>query len=313
VADHRHKRDTEARRKPRAATVAAPLALLATAAAVGVGVLSSNPDPGTPIATRDAAGTTAATATEREGVSRAESRLDSRRERLERRELRERIERRERQERQQRLERQQAIALKERTAATRVAVRRAETRMWTTTDLNLWLGSSPDAAQDGLIESGERVLVTGRKASDRVEIVVGGQSRWVTAGYLSDEKPVAEPAGLSMAACPQPGVESGLTESAVRVYRAVCNAFPQITSYGGWDGHGEHASGRALDIMTSDVALGTAIADFLRAHAGELNLYDVIWRQRIWTQERGGEGWRAMSSRGSATADHYDHVHVATY
>ena len=65
--------------------------------------------------------------------------------------------------------------------------------------------------------------------------------------------------------------------------------------------------------MTSDVALGTAIAEFLRANAAELNLYNVIWRQRIFTQERGGEGWRSMPSRGSATANHYDHVHVSVY
>jgi hypothetical protein len=93
----------------------------------------------------------------------------------------------------------------------------------------------------------------------------------------------------------------------------VCHAFPQITSYGGWDAHGEHASGRALDIMTSDVTLGTAIAEFLQTHSSELNLYDIIWRQHIWTPVRSGEGWRYMPSRGSATADHYDHVHVSTY
>ena len=158
----------------------------------------------------------------------------------------------------------------------------------------------------------EAGLVT-RKTAGREEVILGGQLRWVTVGHLSAEKPVAAAAGLSMAPCPDPGVESGLTTNAVYVYRSVCNAFPQITSYGGWDGHGEHSSGRALDIMTSDVGLGTAIADFLREHAVELKLYDVLWRQRIWTQERGGEGWRAMSSRGSATANHYDHVHVATY
>ena len=126
------------------------------------------------------------------------------------------------------------------------------------------------------------MLVTGRQAGERVEIVVAGKSRWVTDGYLSKEKPVAlgVGAGLSMAPCPDPGVESGLTSSAVYVYRSVCHAFPQITSYGGWDNHGEHSSGRALDIMTSDVSLGTAIAEFLRAHASELHLYDILWPSR---------------------------------
>jgi hypothetical protein len=116
-----------------------------------------------------------------------------------------------------------------------------------------------------------------------------------------------------MAPCPDGSVESGLTSGAVYVYRSVCHAFPQITSYGGWDAHGEHSSGKALDIMTSDVALGNAIAAFLQQHASELHLYDILWRQRIWTPVRASEGWRLFADRGSATANHYDHVHVSVY
>jgi hypothetical protein len=86
-----------------------------------------------------------------------------------------------------------------------------------------------------------------------------------------------------------------------------------LSSYGGYDGHGEHSSGRAIDFMTSDSSLGQALADWARAHASELDLYDVIWAQHIWTPARGGEGWRSMSERGSATANHYDHVHIAVY
>ena len=185
--------------------------------------------------------------------------------------------------------------------------------MWTTVELNLWTTPGDDAKQDGVIDEGEKVLITGRKAAERVELVVDGEARWVTVGYLSEEKPVAAAAGLSMEPCPDSSVESGLTSAAVYVYRSVCHAFPMITSYGGWDGHGEHSSGKAIDIMTSDSEVGNAIAEFLRAHAAELNLYDVIYAQRIYTQERGGEGWRSMEDRGSTTANHYDHVHVSTY
>jgi hypothetical protein len=203
-------------------------------------------------------------------------------------------------------------------AATATAVRRAVnkgTKLWTTTVLNLWTQSGESAQQVGEIAASRQVLVTGRQAGERVEIVVAGKSRWVTDGYLSKEKPVAlgVGAGLSMAPCPDPGVESGLTSNAVYVYRSVCHAFPQITSYGGWDNHGEHSSGRAIDIMTSDAALGNAIADFLRAHASELHLYDILWAQQIWTPVRAAEGWRTFPSRGSATANHYDHVHVSVY
>ena len=144
----------------------------------------------------------------------------------------------------------------------------------------------------------------------------------MTADYLADQKPdpasasgaaVTAAAGLSMAPCPDGSVENGLTSGAVYVYRSVCHAFPQITSYGGWDAHGEHSSGKALDIMTSDVSLGNAIAAFLQQHASELHLYDILWRQHIWTPVRASEGWRLFADRGSATANHVDHVHVSVY
>ncbi|OIJ25485.1 hypothetical protein UG56_017605 [Nocardioides luteus] len=64
--------------------------------------------------------------------------------------------------------------------------------------------------------------------------------------------------------------------------------------------------------MTGDKALGDAIAAYLQQHAAELNLYDIIWYQRIWTPVRASEGWRYMEDRGSTTANHYDHVHVST-
>jgi uncharacterized protein YgiM (DUF1202 family) len=198
-------------------------------------------------------------------------------------------------------------------AAVTAAVKAAKTTLWTTDDLNIWSQPGDKAKQLGELEAGKKVLVTGRKMWGRTEVVLDGKARWVTDGYLSDEKPVAAAAGLSMDPCPDSGPESGLTDNAVYVYRSVCHAFPQITSYGGWSNHGEHSSGRAIDIMTSDVELGTAIAEFLREHASELHLYDVIWRQHIWTPVRSGEGWRYMPSRGSATANHYDHVHVSVY
>jgi hypothetical protein len=65
--------------------------------------------------------------------------------------------------------------------------------------------------------------------------------------------------------------------------------------------------------MTSDVQLGNAIAAYLQAHAAELDIFDVIWRQRIWTTQRAGDGWRSMPDRGSVTANHFNHVHVSVY
>jgi hypothetical protein len=293
----RHKRDTNARLSP--VKIAAPIAVFATLAAVGVGVLSTDVEKTSSVTASQASFADLAGEDRGETASRSRSRLEGPTA-AERAELAERVARAERAE------------LAER-AATRKAIRNATKHLWTTAELNLWTSAAKKAELLGVVDSGKKVLVTGRRDNERAEIVLDGKARWVTAAYLSAEKPVPAPAGLSMAPCPDPSVENGLTDGAVYVYRSVCHAFPQITSYGGWDAHGEHASGRALDIMTSDVELGTAIAEFLRAHAAELHLYDVIWRQQIWTPERAGEGWRYMSDRGSATANHYDHVHVSVY
>jgi len=191
-------------------------------------------------------------------------------------------------------------------------------RLWTTVDLNLRATPDEEARVLGEVEAVTRVRVTGQRSDGFAQIIVRDKGTrtvaWVTAEYLVEKKPT-DPAhlGLSMAPCPDGSVENGLTAGAVRVYRSVCHAFPQVTQYGGWDAHGEHSSGKALDIMTSDVQLGNAIAAFLQAHASELNIFDVIWRQQIWTSERAGDGWRSMPDRGSATANHYDHVHVSVY
>lgn len=192
-------------------------------------------------------------------------------------------------------------------------------RRWTTADLDLRVRPAEDARVLGEVSDLTRIGITGVRRNGFAQVVLRQDGTrtvaWVTADYLVAKKPTG-PADLPTGGGPCPGtsgVESGLTSGAIRVYRAVCNNFPQITRYGGRDGHGEHSTGRAIDIMTSDVQLGTAIAEFLRANAAEFNLYNVIWRQRIYTQERGGEGWRPMSSRGSATANHYDHVHVSVY
>jgi hypothetical protein len=208
--------------------------------------------------------------------------------------------------------------------------------LFRTANLNLW----PAAAEKGkplkVLQKGGKVAVTGVRRAGFAQILYDGQVRWVNADYLAHTMPVApKPAsppaaptpgssasasgssastggGVTSAPCPDgSGTESGLTSSAVRLFRSACNAFPAFTSYGGWDAHGEHSSGKAIDFMTSDPALGQALADWARAHASELDLYDIIWQQHIWTPARSGEGWRAMPDRGSATANHFDHVHIS--
>ena len=288
MTDLRHKRDTNARTIARtAALISAPIAVFATIGAVTLGVVTSSPDRPSYAVSGSAADLSALTVQRGPETSRDGGRDDKLA--------------------------SAALERKQEQLATDGALAKAHEHLWTTTALNVWNDPGPKAVMVGELEAGYKILVTGRKTAERTEIVYNEKSRWVTSGYLSDEKPIAAAAGLSMAPCPDPSVENGLTSAAVYVYRSVCHAFPQITSYGGWDAHGEHSSGRALDIMTSDVALGNAIAEFLQAHAAELHVYDILWRQRIWTPVRASEGWRPLSDRGSATANHYDHVHVSVY
>jgi hypothetical protein len=109
-------------------------------------------------------------------------------------------------------------------------------------------------------------------------------------------------------------MESGIVPQAVALHRALCAAFPQISEYGGYRGDGEHSDGHAIDVMVyGDSGTGQAVADWLRAHAGTLHVDDIIWAQHIWTTQRSSEGWRSMPDRGSATANHYDHVHVRVF
>jgi hypothetical protein len=212
----------------------------------------------------------------------------------------------------------QASRDRDRTVVTELIAPKVTGRMWTTTDLDLRATPTDDARVLGEADGLTRLRVTGQHSGDYAQVVIRRDGAptvaWVTAEYLAAKKPSA-PADvpLSDAPCPDSSVEHGLTSGAVRVYRSVCHAFPQITRYGGWDAHGEHSSGKALDIMNSDVQLGNAIAAFLQAHASELDIFDVIWRQHIWTTQRAGDGWRSMPNRGSATANHYDHVHVSVY
>jgi hypothetical protein len=172
-----------------------------------------------------------------------------------------------------------------------------EARRYMTTALNLW----PEPRESGepldVLEAGGKVGLTGVERNGFAQILYDDQLRWVN---------------VSFAPCPDgSGTESGLTPSAVRMFRAVCNAFPELSTYGGYDAHGEHSSGRAVDFMVTDPALGQAVADWARAHASELDLFDVLWSQQIWTPVRSSEGWRSMPDRGSATANHFDHVHIS--
>jgi len=74
-------------------------------------------------------------------------------------------------------------------------------------------------------------------------------------------------------------------------------------------GVSDHPSGLALDFIVGlgNTALGDRIAAYALAHQAELGVTYVIWRQRF----NDGSGFVPMADRGSATANHLDHVHIS--
>ncbi|GAA1543773.1 hypothetical protein [Nocardioides humi] len=280
-----HKRET-ARRTPRAAVLAGSLAALATTAVVTGGVLNSSA-PGADLVAVDrskaAAGSVGDSGRRLPVLSRSADRsADAIGTELD------------------------ALLSDDATAK---AVAEADQRRWTAAPLNLWTRPDKRAKQVGEIEVGEKVLLTGRTYGERAEIVLDGKSRWVTAGHFSDEKP----ATLGGACTNGTSVPANVSASIKKVHEAVCANFPEVRVYGTLrGGGGDHPRGRAVDIMISG-ARGWEIANFVRANYSALGVSYVIYAQKIWSVERSGEGWRGMPNRGSATANHYDHVHVSVF
>jgi SH3 domain-containing protein len=187
---------------------------------------------------------------------------------------------------------------------------------YATTALNLRTEPSEDAKVVDVLDAATKLAITGKTRKGFAEVARGGVAFWVSADYLAKKKPKPEEVeaaatGITPGNCTA-SPPSGVVSQAMVVFEAVCSSFPSITTYGGWRNDGEHSDGHAIDVMVSGEE-GWQVAEFLRAHAAEFNLYDIIYSQKIFTQERAAEGWRSMPDRGSATANHYDHVHVAVY
>ena len=106
------------------------------------------------------------------------------------------------------------------------------------------------------------------------------------------------------------GGEANLQPSAILARRLIHKYWPDLAEIGGYrasDPYPDHPSGRALDIMTADVPVGTAINDWLFANKDALALNYTIWQQ----QYRSVDGQsNLMEDRGSPTQNHMDHVHA---
>ena len=111
--------------------------------------------------------------------------------------------------------------------------------------------------------------------------------------------------------------EKGLQVDTILAARAISGMFPAIMKIGGVrpDSMRWHPNGLAIDVMIPNYrteegkALGDRIVAFALDHAEQFGLNHVLWRQTSYGPKRAP---RPMSSRGSDTANHFDHVHIAT-
>ncbi len=171
------------------------------------------------------------------------------------------------------------------------------------------------ASKVASLDAADKVVVTPEVNGKYRMVRVKNRQAWVLNSALSNSKP--SPKQVADANAPAAkrkvpkGSVLGLQPEAMVVYRAVMARW-NVKNVGGWRAHSlsVHQFGRAIDFMTySNTSQGYAVRDFLVAHAKEFGVDHIIYRQQIWTPYR--PTWRHMADRGSATANHMDHVHVA--
>jgi hypothetical protein len=121
-----------------------------------------------------------------------------------------------------------------------------------------------------------------------------------------------------------PVIGDHITPRMRQVKDAIDARFGPFVSIGCWrpGTTGEHPLGRACDFMLStggvmptpaNIQRGYRIAAWAQAHAANLGIMYIIYRQRIWDIRMASAGWVKMPDRGSITANHYDHVHISVF
>lgn len=111
--------------------------------------------------------------------------------------------------------------------------------------------------------------------------------------------------------------EEGLQVHTIWAARAISMMFLDITTIGGFrqDPLPWHPNGLAIDVMIPNhnspegIELGNQIAGYALANAERWGVLHVIWRQGFYPGI-GAPSWTA--DYGNETANHFDHVHIAT-
>lgn len=170
----------------------------------------------------------------------------------------------------------------------------------------------------------------GRNAPDSVETPASAQVDQAAPVVSTPVIAAAKQAELLVANAPvaapdyqfplSPGVtpEEGLQVNTIWVARAISMMFfREISTIGGLrqDPLPWHPNGLAIDVMIPNhtspegIELGNQIAGFVLANAKRWGVLHVIWRQGFYPGV-GAPSW--MANYGNETANHFDHIHIAT-
>lgn len=136
------------------------------------------------------------------------------------------------------------------------------------------------------------------------------------AALLAANAPVAAQ-DFQVALAPGVAPEAGLQIHTIWAARAISMMFLDIKTIGGvrQDALRWHPEGLAIDVMIPNhnspegIELGNQIAGFALANAKRWGVLHVIWRQGFYPGI-GAPSWTA--DYGNETANHFDHVHIAT-
>jgi hypothetical protein len=134
---------------------------------------------------------------------------------------------------------------------------------------------------------------------------------------LAAVPPVGSAEQFQIALPPGVASEQRLQVKTIWAARVISVLFPQIKTIYGYreDPLKWHPNGLAIDVMIPNhetpegIELGNQIAGYALANAKRWGINHVIWRQKIYPGVGSGS-WTA--DLGNETANHYDHVHIAT-
>jgi hypothetical protein len=171
-------------------------------------------------------------------------------------------------------------------------------------------------AQSGEHQSGDETPAASPTSQGPAPATAPNVATPTEAELLAASAPVAAPDfqfALPVGVAP----ENGLQVHTIRAARAISVMFPEITTIGGYrqDALKWHPNGLAIDVMIPNyhspegIELGNQIAGLALANAKRWGVIHVIWRQGFYPGI-GAPSWTA--DYGNETANHFDHVHIAT-